>query len=145
MENFEVGCSVGYPLMRVEEMYLIEAEAAAHNNQGEGRNLLESFMKNYRYNTYSCPAGDVVDEIFKQKRIEFYGEGIILFDYKRLNKPVVRFYEGTNFGEDRQFNTTTRPAWMNYVIVMTEQMNNKGVLGYNNPDPTGAYPSLGVK
>lgn len=144
MDDYSVACAVGYPLMRIEEMYFIEAEAAAQTNAGEGKNLLESFMKTYRYNTYSCPSGNVVDEIFKQKRIEFFGEGLIFFDYKRLNKPVTRYYAGTNFAEDRQFNTTTRPAWMNFAIVQTEQMNNKGVMGYNNPNPSDTYISLGM-
>ncbi len=67
--------------------------------------------------------------------MEFYGEGIILFDYKRLNKPVVRHYDGSNWVEDKQFNTTTRPAWMNYVIVQTEGNNNSAVKSFNNPNP----------
>ncbi|MBD5220031.1 MAG: RagB/SusD family nutrient uptake outer membrane protein [Bacteroidales bacterium] len=145
MDDNSVACAVGYPLMRIEEMYLIEAEAAAHSNQGEGKSLLESFMKNYRYSSYTCPTGDVVDEVFKQKRIEFFGEGLIFFDYKRLNKSVTRYYTGTNFAEDRQFNTNGRPAWMNFVIVQSEQNNNKAVMGYNNPDPSNAYKSLGMK
>lgn len=144
MEDNKIACAVAYPLMRIEEMYFIEAEAAAHINASEGKNLIENFMKTYRYDSYTCPAGDVVDEIFKQKRIEFFGEGLIFFDYKRLNKPVTRYYNGTNFAEDRQFNTATRPAWMNFAIVQTEQMNNQGVMGYNNPNPSDTYVSLGM-
>lgn len=140
-------CVVAYPLMRVEEMYLIEAEAAAHQSASRGKQLIESFMQTYRYNTYTCSASntdEVVDEIFLQKRIELFLEGRVFFDYKRLNKPVTRYYSGTNWNADCQFNTTTRPAWMNIVIVQTEPNNNAGVRGYNNPDPSGKYPALGM-
>lgn len=141
-------CVVGIPLMRVEEMYFIEAEAAAHQSAGEGKSLIESFMRTYRYADYTCGGASVeavVDEIFQQKRVEFFCEGIIFFDYKRLNKPVVRYYEGTNWREDVQFNTTTRPAWMNFVIVQTEGNQNSAVREFNNPDPSQCYTSLGVK
>ncbi|WP_262710078.1 hypothetical protein [Duncaniella dubosii] len=30
--------------MRIEEMYLIEAEAVAHSNPAQGKELLENFM-----------------------------------------------------------------------------------------------------
>ena len=139
-----IGSASAYPLMRVEEMYLIEAEAAAQTTPATGKNLLESFMKNYRYPNYifaGTTKDEVVDEIFLQKRIEFWGEGITFFDYKRLNKPVIRRYADTNFAQDRTFNTTTRPAWMNFVIIRTEPNNNDGVLGFNNPDPSDKYES----
>lgn len=141
-EKYKVGSACSYPIMRIEEMYFIEAEAAAHLDANEGKNLLEDFMKKYRYSSYICKATDmdgVVDEIFLQKRIEFWGEGLNYFDYKRLNKPVTRLYEGTNFAQDAQMNTTTRPAWMNFVIVRSEGNNNKAVAKWNNPDPTDCY------
>ena len=78
-------------------------------------------------------------EIVFQKRVELWGEGLSFFDIKRLNYPVTRGYAGTNHIEEARFNTTTRPAWMNYVIVRTEEDGNAGVRGYNNPDPTGLY------
>lgn len=141
------GCSSAAPMMRVEEMYFIKAEAAAQTSPAEGKAAIEDFMRQYRFAEYACSAttkDGVVDEIFRQKRMEFYGEGIILFDYKRLNKPVVRHYDGSNWVEDKQFNTTTRPAWMNYVIVQTEGNNNSAVKSFNNPNPSGCYTSLGT-
>ncbi|MCC8186264.1 MAG: RagB/SusD family nutrient uptake outer membrane protein [Bacteroides sp.] len=137
-----VGSACAYPLMRIEEMYFIEAEAAAHLNATVGTQLLENFMKTYRYSGYVCTASGtdaVVDEIFLQKRIELWGEGISYFDYKRLNKPVTRGYVGTNFADLSRFNTTTRPAWMNFCIVRTEENNNTALVGYNNPDPSDCY------
>lgn len=145
MESSTTACAVGIPLMRVEEMYLIEAEAAAQLSPAEGKTLLENFVKTYRNPKYVCNASskeDVVDECFLQKRIELFGEGHIFFDYKRLNKSVIRGYEGTNFQQSAQFNTTTRPAWMNFCIVETEGNNNEAVKDWNNPDPSDCYPSL---
>lgn len=144
-QDYNVGSATCLPLMRIEEMYLIEAEAVAHTAPAQGKQLLEDFMKNYRYNTYSCLASDeagVVDEIFTQKCIELWGEGQTFFDYKRLNKPVIRGYKGTNFQPTAQFNTTTRPAWMNFCIVETEGNNNEAVKEWNNPDPSNCYTSL---
>lgn len=144
-QDYNVGSATCLPLMRIEEMYLIEAEAVAHTAPAQGKQLLEDFMKNYRYNTYSCLASDqagVIDEIFTQKCIELWGEGQTFFDYKRLNKPVIRGYKGTNFQATAQFNTTTRPAWMNICIVETEGNNNKAVKEWNNPDPSNCYTHL---
>jgi hypothetical protein len=140
--TFSVGSSSAYPKMRIEEMYFIEAEAVAHTNDAAGKELLESFMRQYRYDTYECIPTDkdgIIDEIFFQKRVEFWGEGIVFFDWKRLNKPVTRGYVGTNFPDARRFNTTTRPGWMNLSIVRTEKNTNEALEGFENPDPSGEY------
>lgn len=140
MEEPKVGACSAVPLMRVEEMYLIEAEAKAHVNAAEGKHLLEDFMKKYRYATYSTKAtstDEVVEEIIFQKRVELWGEGRSFFDIKRLNYSVDRAKSGSNFtpGAD-MYVTSGRPAWMNFVIVLSEANNNAGLRGYNNPDPT---------
>ena len=137
IEDSSVGNVVSIPMMRVEEMYLIEAEATAQTNPAQGKELLESFVKTYRDPAYSCKGSskdEVVEECFQQKRLEFFGEGITWFDYKRLNHSVTRAYNGTNFKQNAWFNTVGRPAWMNVVITRQESQNNDGVLGYNNPD-----------
>lgn len=143
--DFNVGSATALPLMRIEEMYLIEAEAVAHTAPAQGKKLLEDFMKTYRYSTYSCKASDaeaIIDEIFFQKRVELWGEGQSFFDYKRLNKGVTRGYAGTNFAQSAQMNVVGRPAWMNLVMVSSEGTNNKGVDGFNNPDPSDKYTKL---
>ncbi|MBD5240876.1 MAG: RagB/SusD family nutrient uptake outer membrane protein [Barnesiella sp.] len=143
--DFNVGSATALPLMRIEEMYLIEAEATAQTSPAAGKKLIEDFMKTYRYATYTCNASDkdgVVNEIFFQKRVELFGEGQSFFDYKRLNKGVTRGYTGTNFQQSAQFNTTTRPAWMNFCIVATEGLNNLAIEKWNNPDPSDKYTSL---
>lgn len=131
-----------YPIMRVEEMYFIEAEAVAHSNPAQGKELLESFMKTYRDPNYTCKASsidDVVEEIVFQKRVELWGEGQTFFDIKRLNYSVTRGYPGTNWYEETRLNTKGRPAWMNLVLISTEGDNNQGVRGMNNPDPSDCY------
>ena len=143
MSDPAVGAVVAYPLMRVEEMYFIEAEAVAHTNAAQGKALLEKFMKTYRYATYASAATSpaaVEEEIIFQKRVELWGEGQSFFDIKRLNYSTTRWYDGTNFqpGLDT-FNTNGRAAWMNFCIVRQEINNNKALEGFNNPDPSDLY------
>lgn len=143
-EDYSVGAATAYPIMRVEEMYFIEAEAAAHQNDGQGQQLINAFMTQYRdpqYNT-SKTGADLVEEIVFQKRVELWGEGQTFFDIKRLNYSVTRGYPGTNC-QDAQclLNTNGRPAWMNIVIVRTEENNNSALVNHNNPDPTDKYPA----
>ena len=141
-DDYTVGAATAYPLMRVEEMYFIEAEAAAQQGNGQAQTMLTDFMTQYRDPEYTTTAtGDaLIDEIVFQKRIELWGEGLTFFDVKRLNMSVTRGYEGTNFADASRFNTNGRPAWMNLCIVQTEKNNNAALIGFENPDPSNAYP-----
>lgn len=143
MNNYNVGAVVDYPLMRVEEMYFIEAEATAHTNPAAGNDLLKNFMKTYRYSSYNntwAAAEAVVEEIIFQKRVELWGEGQTFFDIKRLNYPVERFYNGTNWDTSRNtFNTNGRPAWMNFAISGQETRNNTALTAFNTPSCDGLY------
>ncbi len=141
-DDYTIACATSYPLMRVEEMYFIEAEAAAHQDAARGKQMLESFMTAHRDPQYTCMAAEqsaIVEEIVFQKRIELWGEGLSFFDIKRLNLPVTRGYEGTNHIEPERFNTTTRPAWMTWQIIKTEEDGNQAITGLNNPDPSDMY------
>lgn len=144
--NSLIGNKVDVPMMRVEEMYFIEAEANARlNGYAAGSSLLESFLNTYRYEggTYKCPATDIesfIDELLVQKSIEFWGEGIMVFDYKRLEKPIVRGYVGTNHHESYRFNSYEGyvAPWLNHFIPSSEtNLNTACVL---NPDPSNPYP-----
>lgn len=142
VSNPDVGSATAVPVMRVEEMYLIQAEALAHSNPAQGKAFVEDFMKKYRDPNYVCEASDkdaVVEEIVFQKRVELWGEGHTLFDIKRLNYSVTRNYEGTNFYPGSEHNTIGRPAWMNMVIVQSEGNNNQAVAKWNNPDIPDKY------
>lgn len=145
LDNFQVAAACSYPLMRVEEMYLIEAEAQAHLNPAQGVALLNTFMQTYRDASYHAEATTVenaVDAVLLQKRIELWGEGQTFFDIKRLNLSVNRAYAGTNFPAATRFSTNGRPAWMNFVIPRTETLYNSSVTHYNNPDPSNSYTAV---
>ena len=139
-EDYKVGAASAYPLMRLEEMYFIEAEAAEHLNAGEGIALLKEFMTKHRDSSYTFNANaDAIEEIVFQKRVELWGEGQTFFDIKRLNMSVTRGYEGSNVDPSRRFNTNGRPAWMNTCIVTTAKQENTAIEGYENPDPSDLY------
>lgn len=141
--DYSTGNVTAFPFMRIEEMYFIEAEAAAHDNAAEGVRLLEEFMKQHRDPAYTCRVSDtegVVNEIVFQKAIELWGEGQYWFDVKRLALPVERNYNGTNHTTAYLYNSTTAlPAWMNWQISQLEEMNNRAVNGKNNPNCSGLY------
>ena len=132
--NQYLGCVVSVPMMRVEEMMLIEAEAAGMQDEARGKQLLEKFAKlrdpQYKYNNLQS----LRDNIWWQRRVELWGEGFGALDIKRLNKGIIRSYAGTNHSEGYRWNTTKVPQWMNLCIVETESDNNFG-LGPNNPTP----------
>ena len=141
-DDYMTGAAASVPIMRVEEMYFIEAEAAAHQSADRGKQLVESFMTTYRDPEYTCNVSstdDVIEEIVFQKRVELWGEGQTFFDIKRLNYSVTRAYDGSLFEPLSRYNTNGRPAWMNIVITRNEMMNNYALEGYNNPDPSEKY------
>lgn len=141
-DDYIIAAAQSIPVMRVEEMYFIEAEAAAHQSADRGKQLIETFMTTYRDPEYTCNVSsidDVVEEIVFQKRVELWGEGQTFFDIKRLDYSVTRAYQGTLFEPLSRFNTNGRPAWMNIVITRNEMMNNAALEGYNNPDPSEKY------
>lgn len=131
--------AVELPLMRLEEMYFIEAEALARSGDlGGARSLLASLIRtrNPQYDPSAASTlDDFVEELFTQKRIEFWGEGLILFDFKRLGAGAVMGYEGTNVPEGYRYNVTGPAPWWNWVIPRTELNTNTGLVGFNNPDP----------
>lgn len=138
--SYMVGACVAVPFMRVEEMKLIEAEAAGRQNLANGIAKLTEFVQT-RDAAYSYTGMDergFIEEIFIQRRLELWGEGITYFDYKRLNKGVTRWYTvgglPSNHTDGARFNTAEQPTWMNMVIPLSEVTNNPG-LGPNNPTP----------
>lgn len=86
-----------FPLMRVEELYYIQAEAIARDNEAEGIKRLESFITNYRQPTYNYEKNQArlgqttfTQEIYRQRALEFWGEGITFYDMMRLGLPLTR-------------------------------------------------------
>ena len=107
-----------FPLMRVEEMILIQAEGLAKSGkESEGRKILEDFVKTYRDPSYSSTAAgrSLADEIWYQRRVELWGEGFFMADANRLHKPVVRFHnnaESTNQPDAFRFNIDPDDPWL---------------------------------
>ena len=143
-EDFKVGGAADHPYMRVEEMYFIEAEAKAHENLGEGIRLLNEFMNGHRIvgGGYDCTnmsssVESFTNELMLQKRIEFWGEGIVMFDMKRLDMSSKRGYVGTNAPSSYRLNVEGRAPYWNFVIIRSETQNNPVIATQNNPDPSG--------
>ena len=143
--DYTVGNCADWPLMRIEEMYFIEMEANLYLEGGleKARELLNDFMQEYRYSSYDCTVMTLseaafIKEMMLQKRIEFWGEGILFYDYKRLNQGITRGYSGTNVPATATFNTDGRSPQWNIVITRGEYQSNKGIKhpDDNNPDPT---------
>lgn len=141
--DYKTGGAADHVLMRVEEMYFIEAEATAHSNLSEAVRLLNAFMA-YRVTdgSYDCSSkastlDAFVSELMLQKRVEFWGEGILMFDMKRLNISTRRGYVGTNAPPSYRLNCEGRAPYWNFVIIRSETMNNGAITDYNNPDPSG--------
>ncbi len=145
--------TVAVPLMRVEEMKLIEAEAAGMQDVARGKALLEAFGKtrdaNYEYGHhneayYNNSTSEFQNEVWWQRRVELWGEGFATFDIKRLQKGIIRSYEGTNHIDNYQWNSEKTPDWMNLCIVQSETNNNPACT--NNPTPIapkGNSPKFG--
>ena len=138
--DFNVGNAIDYCMMRIEEMYFIEMEAQYHINGSKGVELLKEFMHNYRDNSYNRIQSGVDFATFKkelllQKRIEFWGEGILLFDYKRLDEPIDR--SAPNHAGVFKLRTKRRSPQWNIVITRVEFQSNTAINeSLNNPDPS---------
>ena len=143
--DYTTGNAANWCLMRIEEMYFIEIEAQFNLSGGlaKAQQLLNEFMQNYRYPEYDCTYRTMtqeafIEELMLQKRIEFWGEGILFFDYKRLNRGITRGYANTNIPAQARFNCEGRSPQWNIVIVRNECQSNKGIRHPqdNNPDPS---------
>ena len=138
--DFNVGNAIDYCLMRIEEMHFIEIEAQYHLDASKGVNMLRDFMHDYRDNSYNriqvgADFAAFKKELLLQKRIEFWGEGILLYDYKRLDEPIDR--SASNHAGVFKLRTQRRSPQWNIVITRAEFQSNTAINeGLNNPDPS---------
>ena len=122
------------PLMRVEEMILIQAEGYAKSgNESKAIQILEDFVKTYRDPSYSASASgrSLADEIWFQRRVELWGEGFAIHDTKRLNKPMVRFLgtaESTNVSPAFRYNMAANDGWLLMRFSNSELNTNFGII-----------------
>lgn len=132
-----VGGAVDNPIIRVEEMYYLKAEAALHTSGvPAAAKALEDIVKT-RNSAYTCTATtaeDFLDEYVFQKGVEFWGEGVNYFDAKRLEIGIHRAYRGNNceryqhcIDMDGVYVGWT-PGWN-----QAELNANRAIYFYNNP------------
>ncbi|MDE6300259.1 MAG: RagB/SusD family nutrient uptake outer membrane protein [Muribaculaceae bacterium] len=111
------------PLMRVEEMYLIEAEGLAMSGRiAEALDVLNSFVHDYRNASYdftSIDPAEIQNEIIWQRRAEFWGEGLAFFDKLRLQLDVNRL-EDENWPENVRYGIRGGSDWMRYNYVQLQ-------------------------
>lgn len=132
-----------WPLMRVEEMILIQAEGyAISGNEAKAKEILTNFVKTYRDPSYTIPSGRTLrDEIWFQRRVELWGEGFAMSDIMRLKKPVVRFHSGDSsnpYPTAFQFNVEYGDPYMLLRFPQQEMDNNSALednKGGNQPVP----------
>jgi len=132
------------PVMRMEEMQFIKAEAKARTEGYEsGLNELKTFVS-HRFTNLANYKPEVTDlesfleELMTQKRIEFWGEGICFFDYKRLNLQVDRTLS-SNIEDAFKIKSKRNYCcpWLNFFIMQYETNRNAQCIA--NPDVSGYY------
>ena len=138
-DDYMTGSATDFPMMRMEEMKFIIAECDARLNNDA--TALVDIVKT-RNAEYACSltGEDLLREVFFQKRVEFWGEGIVFFDYKRCPEilQINRGYKGTNHPELCRFNCDGLAPWFNFPINGYEAQDNKALTETNNPDPSGS-------
>ena len=144
IDDEQTGMLCDVPLLRVEEMYFNVIECKFYlEGLAAGKQALESFLNTYRYTNsgYHCDAtynADFMYEMIAQKFIEFWGEGVLYNDFKRLRLAVIRDYVGSNYLEAYLLNSKDGycAPWLNFYIPETERSFNSALENEMNPDPT---------
>jgi tetratricopeptide (TPR) repeat protein len=124
-------------LMRIEEMYLIAAEAYAEaGNRAEGEKYFKELLNN-RLSSGSQAyltdyASNPQEAVYFQRRIELWGEGVIWFDVMRLNKGVDR--RGAGFpNAECVFNIAKTDDILLWRIPEAELQANKALTAEDSP------------
>ena len=143
--TYSNGNAIDFPTMRVEEMYLIEAEAKGAVSLTDGTEALTAFVQTYRQPSYSCNARTLEafqEAIGLQARIEFWGEGIPFYYKKRLGLGI--HLANTNcIYDDYRFELDGVAPWWNLVIPRMERQSNPAIPAeLNNPDPTSTVDKI---
>lgn len=134
------------PLIRIEEMYLILAEAQGlGGNLAEGIQTLNSFVNKYRWlgdTPYACSASnkeDFLNEVWFQRRVEFWGEGMGYYDVMRLNKDVDRRNSNWNVANIISQYAYFIPAGSAVLLsqIPTREIDNNKALTEADQNPTG--------
>lgn len=131
------------PMMRIEEMYYIKAEGEIMSgNVGTGVQTLKDFVNTYRdpnFTVNSTDPTELQDIIWKQRRVELWGEGLSWFDIMRLNKGLDRV--GGGFNSLFVYKTTNDYESMIQPLPFSEIQYNKQIsVDQNNPEGSRPTP-----
>lgn len=130
------------PLMRIEEMYYILAEAQAMSgNPAQGLDTFTKFIQQYRNPSFSASASsaaEVQELIYQDRRVEFYAEGLSWFDIMRLGKRVDRTKAG-NYPPAFVFNIAPDDPCLIYCIP-TGEINGNPQISDSDNNPSGTRP-----
>lgn len=121
-----------YLYMRVDEFYLLGAEAAAKSgDEATAKSLLTNLLSNRLTSTTYIDAltgQALLDEIYKQTRIELWGEGKSYLSMKRNHKNATR---GTNHVYQASTSTPSNDEKLTFKIPQAEVLNNPFIEGQN--------------
>lgn len=131
------------PLMRIEEMHLILAEGLVQTGDvSGGKSKLVDLIKTYRDPEYDPAANtkeQVLEEIYRQRRIELWGEGLSFFDIMRLGKGVDR--RGAGYPDPTSiFNIPGNDPIFLYLIPESETQSNLQIPDSEN-NPAASRPT----
>lgn len=120
--------NLDYPLMRIEEMYLILAEGQGMQSASSGASTLQSFVSTYRDPYYTCNVAsstELQEAVWFQRRLELWGEGFAYYDIMRLSKGIDR--RGCGFPANFVFVVTSDNPVMIFDIPQSEQNGNPAI------------------
>lgn len=145
------------PLMRIEEMYYILAEAQAMSGNTDGaKSTFENFIQTYRNPSYAMTASSaeaIRTAIYNDKCVEFYGEGLVYFDIMRLDRGVDRSeasncpaqarFQIPSYSQDTSgsdYKTKTKAGVLIYCIPQGE-VNGNPKISTDDNNPTCPAPT----
>lgn len=121
-----------YIYMRVDEFYLLGAEAAAKSgDEATAKNLLTDLLSNRLTSTAYINAltgQALLDEIYKQTRIELWGEGKTYLAMKRNHRNATR---GTNHAYQAGTSVPSNDEKLTFKIPQAEVLYNPFIDGQN--------------
>ena len=92
------------PAIRLSEMYYIASECVYDQNPTLAATYLNTVRKNRQVPDVTVTNKDVlINELVKEARKEFYGEGQIFYMYKRLNRDIPNQIGGSSPASDRMY------------------------------------------
>lgn len=136
--------NVDWCYMRAEEMIFILAEAQfMKGDKPEGIQTLVNFVKTNRDPLYTCSASsdeEFQNAVWKQRRIELWGEGFFMYDMMRLQKPLVRIHGDLiyNNPDAFAFNMKANDGYLLMRFCDTEMNTNTSIV--DNMDGTQPVP-----